>query len=350
MTDNTVHTRRLGDTGMQISATGLGAWAMGGSDWGFAWGPQDDADSIGTIRHAVAAGVNWIDTAAAYGLGHSEEVVGRAVAGLPESERPFLFTKCGLVWDDPADRNSFPRKVMRPESVRRELEASLRRLGVERIDLYQVHWPGDGALLGGVGERTRGGDGTPLEEYWQVMADLKREGKVRAIGLSNHDTGELARAERVAHVDTIQPLFSALDRSAAGELAWAAEHGTGAIVYQPMHSGLLTGAFDAARVAALPANDWRRTAPPFTTELERNLRVADALRAVAARHGSTVPAAAVAWTLAWPGVTGAIVGARRPDQVDGWTGAGALALTGDDLAEVAAAITGAGIDRGPARP
>jgi aryl-alcohol dehydrogenase-like predicted oxidoreductase len=343
--------RPLGGTGMQISTTGLGAWVMGGEDWQFAWGPQDDADSVATIRHAVASGVNWIDTAAAYGLGHSESVVGKAIADIPEPERPLIFTKVGLVWDDPAGRSGAPRKVMTAASVRRELEASLRRLGVDHVDLYQVHWPGDGKLLVWGGEDSAEPvDATPLEEYWQTMADLRTEGKVRAIGLSNHGPAELDRAEAVAHVDAIQPPFSALGRQAADEIRWAAEHGTGVIVYQPMHSGLLTGAIDAARVAALPENDWRRTHPDFTVGLERNLQVTDALRVVSARHGTTVPAVAVAWTLAWPGVTGAIVGARRPAQVDGWTPGAGLALDAGDLDTIAEAITRSGAGTGPARP
>ncbi|WP_246637100.1 aldo/keto reductase [Actinoplanes hulinensis] len=351
MTDSTVPTRPLGATGMELSATGLGAWVMGGSDWEYAWGPQDDADSIATIHRAVESGVNWIDTAAAYGLGHSERIVGRAVAGLPENDRPYLFTKAGLVWDDPRQRHMPPRKLMTAASVRRELEDSLLRLGVDHIDLYQVHWPGDGRLLAfGDDPGSEPVDVTPLEDYWQTMADLRQEGKVRAIGLSNHGVDDLRRAEKVAHVDAIQPPFSALARQSADEITWAAGHGTGVIVYQPMHSGLLTGAFDAVRVAALPENDWRRGHPDFTARLDRNLLVVEALRRVAARHGVPVAAAAVAWTLAWPGVTGAIVGARRPAQIAGWLPAAGLALTDADLDEVGAAIVTAGAGSGPSRP
>jgi aryl-alcohol dehydrogenase-like predicted oxidoreductase len=342
-------TRALGLTGMELSTAGLGAWVMGGADWQYAWGPQDDADSIATVHRAVEAGVNWIDTAAAYGLGHSEDVVGRAVAALPAADRPLLFTKAGLVWDDPERRDSPPRRLMSAASVRRELEASLRRLRTDHIDLYQVHWPGDGRLLtwGGADDSGAVG-GCEVEEYWQTMADLRTEGKVRAIGLSNHSVDELARAEKVAHVDAIQPPFSALVRHTADEIAWSAAHGTGVIVYQPMHSGLLTGAFDAARVAALPADDWRHAHPDFTTELPRNLRVVDVLRTVAGRHGVPVAAVAVAWTLAWPGVTGAIVGARRPDQISGWLPGTDLTLTETDLEEIAATI--AGVGTGPAKP
>ncbi|BCJ45859.1 aldo/keto reductase [Actinoplanes ianthinogenes] len=334
-------TRELGTTGLELSTAGLGAWVMGGADWEYAWGPQDDADSIATIHRAVGAGINWIDTAAAYGLGHSEEVVGRAVAALPAADRPLLFTKTGLVWDDPARRDTPPRRLMTAASVRRELEESLRRLRVDHIDLYQVHWPGDGKLLvwGGADETEPVG-ATELEEYWQTMADLRTEGKVRAIGLSNHGVAELARAEKVAHVDAIQPPFSALVRDAADQIAWSAGNGTGVIVYQPMHSGLLTGTFDAARVAALPANDWRRTHPDFTTRLPENLRTVDALRRVADRHGVPVAAVAVAWVLAWPGVTGAIVGARRPEQIDGWLPGADLRLTDGDREEISHSLGG----------
>ncbi|MFI5493732.1 aldo/keto reductase [Actinoplanes sp. NPDC051859] len=350
MSDTTLPVRQLGSTGMHLSTVGLGAWVMGGNDWEYAWGDQDDADSIATVHRAAAAGVNWIDTAPAYGLGHSEDVVGRAVAALPAADRPYLFTKAGLVWDDPGRRTSAPRRVMTAASVRRELEGSLRRLRVDHIDLYQVHWPADGTLLSFGDDPAPAVAATPLEEYWQTMADLRTEGKVRAIGLSNHSVAELVRAERVAHVDAIQPPFSALARQAADEIAWGAAHGTGVIGYQPMHSGLLTGAFDAGRVAALPANDWRRGHPDFTVHLDRNLRVVEALRVVATRHDTTVAAVAVAWTLAWRGVTGAIVGARRPDQVNGWTPAAGLALSQGDLAEVAAAVTDSGAGVGPAWP
>src|ERR1700744_4939525 len=224
-------TTRLGRTGMQVTRTGFGAWAIGGGDWAFAWGNQDDAASLAAIRHAVEYGVNWIDTAAVYGLGHSEEVVAAALAGLPEADRPHVFTKGGLVWD-PADRSAAPRRVGAPASLRTEVEGSLRRLRVERIDLYQMHWPAQ--------------DGTPVEEYWQVFTDLKREGKIRAAGLSNHDIFQLEAAEQFGAVDAIQPPFSLIHRDAAGDvLLWAREHETGVIVYSPMASGLLTGAFTA---------------------------------------------------------------------------------------------------------
>jgi aryl-alcohol dehydrogenase-like predicted oxidoreductase len=327
--------RRLGATDMEITRVGFGAWAIGGGDWSYAWGAQDDAESVAAIRTAVDAGVNWIDTAAVYGLGHSEEVVAKALAEIPEADRPLVFTKCGLVWDE-GDRSSEPRRVMERASVRREVDASLRRLGVERIDLYQVHWPP--------------ADGTPIEDYWGTMVELREEGKVRAIGLSNHDAEQLEAAERVGHVDAIQPPFSAIARSAAPAIAWAAAHDTGVIVYSPMQSGLLTGAFSRARVESLPEDDWRRSDREFTTHLERNLALADALRPVAKRHDTTLAAVAVAWTLAWDGVTGAIVGGRRPQQVEGWLPAARLELSDLDLDEIAAAIERTGAGSGPVSP
>jgi aryl-alcohol dehydrogenase-like predicted oxidoreductase len=313
-------TRPLGTTGMRITRVGFGAWAVGGGDWAFAWGPQDDDEAIAAIRHAVELGVNWIDTAAVYGLGHSEEVVARALHGTPEPDRPYVFTKCGLVWDD-AHRSRAPRRVGAPESIRREVEESLRRLQVERIDLYQMHWPAE--------------DGTPIEEYWGAFVELRESGKVRAIGLSNHDVARLEAAEAVGHVDTLQPPFSAIRPDAADDLLpWCAEHGTGVLVYSPMGSGLLTGAFTAKRVAGLPDDDWRRTSPDFTTHLKRNLEVADRLAQVAEQHGVSRAAAAVAWTLGFRGVSGAIVGARSPEQIDGWIDAAGVHLTPADYEHV----------------
>src|ERR1700735_4151171 len=220
-------TTRLRQTGMLLTRVGFGAWAIGGGDGAYAWGNQDDAASIAAIRHAVESGVNWIDTAAVYGLGHSEEVVAEALADFPAADRPYVFTKGGLVWD-PANRSAAPRRVGAPASLRAEVEASLRRLRVDRIDLYQMHWPAE--------------DGTPVEEYWQVFTDLKREGKIRAAGLSNHNILQLEEAEQVGAGDAIQPPFSLIHRDAADDvLLWAREHEAGAIVYSPMASGLLTG-------------------------------------------------------------------------------------------------------------
>lgn len=330
-------TRRLGRTDMQITRVGFGAWALGGADWAVGWGAQDDRDSIAAIRHAIARGVNWIDTAAVYGLGHSEEVVRQALAAIPLSERPYVFTKCGLVWDE-KNRKALPRQVGAPASIRRELEASLKRLGVERIDLYQMHWPAE--------------DGTKLADYWGTLLELKREGKVRAVGLSNHNVVQIEEAERLGHVDTLQPPFSLIRRGvAAAELPWCAKNETGVIVYSPMQSGLLTGRFTIARARSLPKDDWRSRDAEFRGEkLVRNLKLADALKPIADRRHATVAAVAVAWTLAWPGVTGAIVGARGSLQVDGWIGAAALELTPEDMAEIEAAIEATGAGTGPASP
>jgi aryl-alcohol dehydrogenase-like predicted oxidoreductase len=236
--------RPLGSSGLAITTVGFGAWAIGGGGWSHGWGPQDDATSIAAMRRALALGVNWIDTAAVYGLGHSEEVVGRLLRDLPLGERPLVFTKGGLVWDE-RDRMQEARRVLRPDSIRRECEASLRRLGIERIDLYQFHRPDE--------------TGTPIAESWGAMVRLVEEGKVRAAGVSNFDVALLERCEAIRHVDSLQPPFSLIRRDvAARELAWCAVHRTGVIVYSPMQTGLLTDSFTAARVRALPADDWRR--------------------------------------------------------------------------------------------
>jgi len=313
----------FGRTDMAITRVGFGAWAIGGGGWANAWGDQDDAESVDAIRHAVDAGVNWIDTAAVYGHGHSEEVVGRALREIAEADRPYVFTKGGLIWDDD-DHQAQARRSGDAASLRAEVDASLSRLGVDRIDLYQMHWPAD--------------DGSRVEDYWATFIELRAEGKIRAAGLSNHDIPQLEAAEAIGHVDSLQPPFSAIRPEAAdGLLDWCADNETGVIVYSPMGSGLLTGAFDKARVASLPDNDWRRRNPAFTTELEKNLAVADALAKVAGRHGVETSAAAVAWTLGVRGVTAAIVGARSPRQIDGWLPAASLELTTDDYALVAAA-------------
>jgi aryl-alcohol dehydrogenase-like predicted oxidoreductase len=330
-------TRPLGTTGMDITRVGFGAWAIGGAGWAFSWGSQDDEESIAAIRHAVDRGLNWIDTAAVYGNGHSEEVVGRALREIPARDRPYVFTKCGLVWDE---KNPMlqAKRVGEAGSLRREVEASLRRLAVERIDLYQMHWPAE--------------DGTPLEQYWRALLDLKAEGKLRAVGLSNHNAAQLEAAEKVGHVETLQPPFSLIRRqAAAAELPWCAAHRTGVIVYSPMQAGLLSGTFTRERAASLPADDWRSRAPWFQGQaLEKNLALADALRPIADRHRTTVGAVAIAWTLAWPGVTGAIVGARRPAQIDGWLASGTLDLAAADVDEIAAALARTGAGDGPTRP
>ena len=333
----TLATRRLGATDMEITTVGFGAWAIGGGGWAFGWGPQDDAQSIATIRHAAERGINWIDTAAVYGLGHSEEVVRRALADMPAAGRPYVFTKCGMVWDERNPMAS-PQQVLRPESIRRECEASLRRLGIERIDLYQFHWPDEA--------------GTPVEDSWAEMARLIEEGKVRAGGVSNFDVGLLERCEAVRHVDSLQPPFSLIRRQAAErEIPWCAAHDTGVIVYSPMQSGLLTDRFTEARVRGMPENDWRRRSSDFTQpKLGRNLALRDGLRPIAERHGTGVAAVAIAWTLAWSGVTAAIVGGRTPEQVDGWIDAGSLELTGEDLAEIAGVVRDTGAGSGPGSP
>jgi aryl-alcohol dehydrogenase-like predicted oxidoreductase len=321
----------FGSTGMTITRVGFGAWALGGGGWAYGWGEQDDDASVAAIRHAVESGVNWIDTAAVYGLGHSERIVARALAPYRDADRPYVFTKCGLVWDD-SDRTSEPRNSGDPASVRREVEASLRRLGTDRIDLYQMHWPAP----------------EPVEEYWQVLLDLKSQGKVRAIGLSNHDTKQLGAAEALGHVDSLQPPFSLINRDAVDEIAWCQAHQTGVIVYSPMQSGLLTGGFTAQRAATLPAGDWRSRDAEFNGErLRRNLALVDALRPIADRHRTNIATVAIAWCLAHPGVTAAIVGARDPRQVDGWIGAPNLELTADDITDIADAVrrTGAGHGR-----
>jgi len=333
----TLPTRPLGSSGLDITTVGFGAWAIGGGGWAFGWGPQDDADSLATMRHALELGITWVDTAAVYGLGHSEEVVGRLLRELPAGERPLVFTKCGLVWDD-RDRMAEAQRVLRPESIRTECEASLRRLGVERIDLYQFHWPDE--------------TGTPVEDSWEAMARLVEQGKVRAAGVSNFDVALLARCEAIRHVDSLQPPFSPIRREAAArEIPWCAEHETGVIVYSPMQSGLLTDSFTAARVATLAEDDWRRRSPQFQQpNLGHNLALRDALKPIARRHGVGVSAVAIAWTLAWPGVSGAIVGARTPAQVDGWIAAATLRLDPTDLDEIAAAIQRTGAGAGPVRP
>ncbi|MCW3155553.1 aldo/keto reductase [Achromobacter spanius] len=330
-------TRPLGRSGMAITRIGLGAWAIGGNGWAVGWGPQDDADSIAAIRLAVDRGINWIDTAAVYGLGHSEEIVRQALAQMTPGERPYVFTKCGLTWST-ENPQAMPRRTGAPASIRREIEGSLRRLGVERIDLYQMHWPA--------------GDGTPIETYWQELLDLKQEGKVGAIGLSNHNLAQLQNAESLGHVDSLQPPFSAIQRGAAADLIpWCAEHDIGVIVYSPLQSGLLSGAFSIERARALPADDWRaRNAEFAPPNLDRNLALADALKPIAERHGTTVAAVAAAWTLAWPGVSGAIVGARSAAQVNGLLGAAELELDSEDLDAVAEAIELTGAGAGPVRP
>ena len=330
-------TRPLGSSGLQITTVGFGAWAIGGGGWAFSWGPQDDEVSIATMRHALDLGINWIDTAAVYGLGHSEEVVGKLLRELPASERPLIFTKCGLTWDTDNPMQQ-AKRILKPETIRRECEASLRRLGVERIDLYQFHWPDE--------------SGTPIEESWSAMVRLIEEGKIRAAGVSNFNVGLLEKCEAIRHVDSLQPPFSMINRAAASELLpWCKSHNTGVICYSPMQSGILTDGFTDDRVARMADDDWRRRGPEFQEpKLSRNLALRDALRPIAARHGVSVSAVAVAWTLAWPGLTGAIVGARTPEQVDGWIHGARIELKQAEIAEIAAAIAKTQAGAGPTQP
>jgi aryl-alcohol dehydrogenase-like predicted oxidoreductase len=330
-------TRRLGATDLEITTVGFGAWANGGRRWAYGWGRQDDARSIVAIHEAVRGGVNWIDTAAIYGLGHSEEVVRRALRPIPRAERPLVFTKARLV-ADPTRPHDEPQPTLRPASIRCEVEASLRRLGVERIDLYHLHWPD--AI------------GTPLEESWGEMARLVEEGKVRAAGVSNFDVALLERAEAIRHVDSLQLPFSLIRRnSGADVIPWAAAQDTGVIVYPDAvghpHRYVLG--------RALRDHGRRRLAsalrePFLEPNVSRNLALRDALRPIAERHGATISAVAVVWTLAWPGVTGAILGARDAAQVEGWIGARSLRLTAEDLEEVSRALRRTGAGSGPVEP
>ncbi len=327
-------TQRLGTSDLELTRTGLGAWALSGSATN-EWGTQDDELSIATIHRAVELGIGWVDTAPVYGFGHSEAIVGRALAALPEADRPLVFTKVALERLDHTTREPIPSTE--PVDIRAELETSLRHLGMDHVDLYQVHWPPNVPP-------------TPLEEYWRTMVELRAAGKVRAIGLSNHDVGQLERAEAIGHVDSLQQHFSMVHRAAATEIAWCEAHGAGVLGYSPQHHGLLTGAFSLERVRSLPEGDWRRSDPDFTDGLPEKLALADALKPIAERHGVSRAAVAIAWTHAWPGFTAAIAGARRPDQIDDWVASCELQLTEDDLDEIAAEIERSGVGDGPPRP
>jgi len=310
-----VGTVALGATGMEISRVGCGAWAIGGAGWWHAWGDQDDEQSIAAIRRAVELGINWVDTAPIYGLGHSEEVVGRALQGL--DDRPYVFTKASLYEKDGAVAHSLER-----DSIRREVEASLSRLQLDVIDVYQVHWPDPDE---------------DVEEGWAAFAELKSEGLVRHIGVSNFDVAQLRRAQAIAPVETLQPPYSLLERGIEAEiLPFCEQEGIGVVCYSPMASGLLSGAMTRERLAALPDNDWRKHDARFNEpELSRNLAIVARLQAVAERHDTTPGAIAVAWTLHHPAVHGSIVGFRRPDQVEPLLAAGTIELTDDDLATIA---------------
>jgi aryl-alcohol dehydrogenase-like predicted oxidoreductase len=316
--------RKLGNTEFRITPIGFGTWAIGG-DWAFGWGQQDDAESLAAIRHALDLGINWIDTAAIYGLGHAEEIVARALEELGSARRPHVFTKCSLVWDEKGNVSH----SLKRQSIRRECEASLRRLRTETIDLYQVHWP---AAPG-----SPPGDAVPdLEEGWSALAELQREGKVRYIGLSNFDVAQMERARRIAPINSLQPPYSLLMPGIEQDvLPYCRRHNLGVIAYSPMHSGLLTGSFSRQRVASLAPGDWRRNSPSFQEPaLSRALQAVEVLRQIGRRHGRSPGEVAIAWTLRRPEVTGAIVGGRRPQQVDGFIGAMDFRLSEAELSEI----------------
>lgn len=320
-----METRKLGNSDMRITPVGFGAWALGGGGWEFSWGPQDDADSIAAIHRALELGVNWIDTAAVYGLGHSEEIVARALKEW-RGPRPYVFTKCILRWNEKGKIY----KEFSPESVRRECEDSLRRLQTDTIDLYQMHWPPD--------------EGKPgIEEAWQTLAALKAEGKVRWIGVSNFSATQIQRAEKIAPVTSLQPPYSIIRRAIEAEtLPYCEKHGIGVISYAPMASGLLTGAMTRERAASLPADDFRTRNPEFREpRLSKNLELVERLRTVGARHGRSPGEVAIAWTLRFPAITGAIVGARNAKQAEGVMRAGELKLSTEEIAEIEGAAAAA---------
>ena len=308
-------TTQLGQTGLEITRVGFGAWAIGGGGWEFGWGPQDDEESIAAIHHALEQGVNWIDTAAAYGFGRSERIVGRALEGLVE--RPYVFTKASLL--EGPDRKVL--HSLKRDSILREAAGSIERLGVDAIDLYQIHWPIPAA---------------DIEEGWAALAELKEQGIVRHIGVSNFDAEQLRVIGQIAPVETLQPQYSLIEREAEREiLPFAEREGIGVIVYSPMGSGMLTGGMTRERIAGMAEDDWRKRDQRFIEpELSRNLALVERLKEVADRYDTTPGAVAVAWTLLNPAVDGAIVGFRRPDQVDPILPAAGFELTDADVAEI----------------
>ena len=307
--------KRLGNSDLELTRIGVGAWAMGGGGWAFAWGPQDDDESISAIHAALDHGVNWIDTAPVYGLGHSEEVVARALQG--RSNKPYVFTKCARTWNEKREI----QKVLKGDSIRRECESSLRRLKVDAIDLYQIHWPEPDE---------------DLEEGWETLARLKQEGKVRWIGVSNCSVAQLERCRAIAPITSLQPPYSAVSPEVQDTLLpYCQEHGIGVIVYSPMKSGLLAGKMTRQRVAALPEDDFRRRAPAFQEpQLTRNLALADLMKQIGARHGRGAGEVAIAWVLRHPAVTAAIVGMRSAEQAAGVVGALEFTLTAQEIAEI----------------
>jgi aryl-alcohol dehydrogenase-like predicted oxidoreductase len=316
-----MNTRKLGNSDLHITPVGVGAWAIGGSGWAYSWGEQDDTDSVAAIHRSLELGVNWIDTAAVYGLGHSEKVVARALKDW-KGARPYVFTKCVLAWDDAGKITP----TFSANSIRKECEASLQRLGVSTIDLYQVHWPPQD-------------DGPGLEEAWQTLASLQKNGKVRWIGVSNFNAAQIKRAEKIAPVTSLQPPYSILRRQIEeATLPYCEQQGIGVIVYAPMFSGMLTGAMTRERAAALPADDFRSRNPEYKEpKLSQNLVLVEKLKEIGARHGRNAGEVAIAWTLHKPAVTAAIVGSRSAKQAEGVMRAGEFKLSDQEIAEIEAA-------------
>jgi aryl-alcohol dehydrogenase-like predicted oxidoreductase len=310
-----MQTKQLGNSDLHLTPVGYGAWAIGGGNWEFGWGSQDDQDSIAAIQRALDLGINWIDTAAIYGLGHSEEIVAKALKG--SSHQPYIFTKCSMIWND----NGEIGRSLKADSLRREVEASLRRLQVDVIDLYQIHWPNPDP---------------EIEEGWETLAKFKQEGKVRYIGVSNFNVKQMQRAEAIAPVTSLQPPYSLVKRNVEQEiLPYCQAHNIGVIVYSPMQSGLLTGAMTTERVAALPDNDWRKRSEEFQEpRLSRNLKLVDLLKQIGNSHGRSPGEVAIAWTLNHPAVTAAIVGGRSAKQVEGTIGAAEFRLSESDLNQI----------------
>lgn len=309
--------KRLGNSDMEITPLGVGAWAIGGGGWAFGWGPQDDLDSVGAIRAALEAGIDWIDTAAVYGLGHSEEVVAKALEGV--TNRPYVFTKCERVWDE----NRQIGKCLKRDSIRRECEDSLRRLKLDVIDLYQIHWPEPDE---------------DIEEGWAAMAELQREGKVRWIGVSNFNASQLKRAQAIAPITSLQPPYSILSPEIETEiLPFCLANGIGTIVYSPMKSGLLSGKMTRERIANMPSDDFRQRTPQFKEPLlTRNLAMVELMREMGAKHGRTPGEVAIAWTLRHPAVTAAIVGLRSRRQLEGVVGAAEFRLSAEEIGQLGA--------------
>jgi aryl-alcohol dehydrogenase-like predicted oxidoreductase len=318
-----VNLRQLGNSDLYITPIGIGAWAMGGGKWEWGWGPQDDSDSMHAIYEGLESGLNWIDTAAAYGLGYSETIVGRALKNMPG--RAYVFTKCSLVWDE----SGRILHNLQAASIRRELEGSLKRLDIEQIDLYQIHWP----AWNGAPESASPGS---IEEAVGALAEMQRQGKIRYIGVSNFDVEQMKRASAIAPVVSLQPPYSLLARDVETSiLPFARENHIGVIVYSPMYSGLLTGAMTSERIAHLPDDDWRKRNPNFQEPLlSRNLRLVQTLRSVGSRYNASPGEVAIAWTLRNPAVTAAIVGVRTAKQARGVAGAAGLSLTAADAAEI----------------